>query len=393
MVYIIRYKNKILCFYHDGNSIMQKKFSSGQWSMPQIIFNNARVDYTINITNGQINLFCQNNLGNAFLCTYKNNNWQSKTIFQNQFNYPLQIHPLINKSNFSLLYNMPADKNNFYLAINKLKDNRWQPSIQIDKLYGLENFCVQRISDNHLLVFYMTKMDEITLGYREITPERQSNFHTIHSTYYKITDTSFLSTNDSIHALYTVKNMFTKQIVYRKKASNSFSKPIVLFENPNIKNNLLLIIKNELYALWTINEKIYSAVSKDNGFTFQSPIVYNENFSYLQRAIYLSDEKMSEENFFAREVYVEKSNPWQIKFLPNIQKKFYQLQSDETLQSQTYRTNSPKTNEIINKLKNQLDMKDSQLAEKNKQIYNLTNLLKSKNDEIISLTLPKKLKE
>lgn len=236
-------------------------------------------------------------------------------------------------------------------------------------------------------------MDEITLGYREITPERQSNFHTIHSTYYKITDTSFLSTNDSIHALYTVKNMFTKQIVYRKKASNSFSKPIVLFENPNIKNNLLLIIKNELYALWTINEKIYSAVSKDNGFTFQSPIVYNENFSYLQKAIYLSDEKMSEENFFAREVYVEKSHPWQIKFLPNIQKKFYQFQSDETLQSQTHRTNSPKTNEIINKLKNQLDMKNSQLAEKNKQIYNLTNLLKSKNDEIISLTLPKKRKE
>lgn len=377
MIYIVRYENKILCFYHDGKNIMLKHNNTAS-----VIFNDARRDYSINISSGQLNLFCQNNFGNIFLCTYKNNNWQRKIILQNQFNYPLRIYPLIDKNNFSLLYNMPANKNNFYLVINKLQENRWQPSIKIDELYGLQNFCVQRISDNHLLVFYMTKTDAINLGYREITSTRQSDFHLIHSTYYKITDTAFLTTNDSIHILYTVKNMFTKQIVYCKKQAH-LSKPMVLFENPNITNNLLFIVKNELYALWTINEKIYIAVSKDNGFTFHNPIVSSEFFANIQKAVYLSDELMHEENFFYREIYVDKNNPWQIKL--DIQKNFAQTNN---------LPKPPKTsNEIINKLKNQLEMKERQLAEKNNQILNLTNLLKNKNDEIISLCSEKKSKK
>lgn len=389
MIYIIRFKNKLLCFYHDGNCIMLKKFSEGKWSMPEIIFNNAWPEYTVNISDSQINLFCQNNSGNAFLCTYKNNNWQSKIILQNQFNYPLQIHPLVDKNNFSLIYNIPADKNNFYLVINKLKENRWQPSIQIDKLYGLENFCLQRLNDDHVITFYMTKSAEINLGYREITSANQSDFHIIHSTYYKITDTSFLTSSDSIHTLYTVKNMFTKQIAYCRK-TDSFLKPIVLFENPNIKNNLLLIIKNDLYALWTVNEKIYAAISKDNGFTFSAPVIFQENNSQIQKAFYLSDERMREENFFCRQIYVNKNNPWQVKFLPNVQKKFYDFENAQQSENPTPKINTPQINEIISKLKNQLDLKNQQLIEKDKQIFNLTNLLKNKNDEIISLCSEKK---
>ena len=38
-------------------------------------------------------------------------------------------------------------------------------------------------------------------------------------------------------------------------------------------------------------------------------------------------------------------------------------------------------------------MKERQLAEKNNQILNLTNLLKNKNDEIISLCSEKKSKK
>lgn len=390
MNYIVRYKGKILCFYHDGNSIMLKEFLNGQWSNPFLIFNDAKNEYTINISDDQINLFCQNSAGNPFLCTYKNNAWQNKIILQNQFNYPLQIHPLMDKKDFSLFYNMPADKNNFYLVINKLKENRWQPSVQIDKSYGLDNFCVQRLGNNHLIVFYMTNSDGINLGYREISSTQQSKFHIIHSTYYKITDAAFLTTTDTIHSLYTVKNMFTKQIVYRKKQDVSFSKPIVLFESPNINNNLLMEVKNNLYAAWMVNNKIYVSISKDDGFTFSVPKIHNESFSNLAKAKYLTDEKMSEENFFIREVYVEKEQPWQIIFMPDMQKDFFQIQ--DGLQNQLHKKNEPRTDEIISKLKNQLDMKNNQLAQKDKQIYNLTNLLKNKNDEIISLSIAKKNK-
>ena len=288
MTHIIFFEGQLLCFYFDyaNNNIMLKKYldKNNTWSVPSVIFNNALDTYTINIYFNQINLFCQNRFGNVFLCSYKNNSWQSKIILQSRFNYDLKIYPIININNlnqdFCLLYNTPADKNNFYLVMSQLKNNRWQPLAQIDKIYSLKNFCVQdlnlNLNNNYLIAFYITlkKSNEINLGYREITSNQQSDFNIIHSTYYKITDTCFLVTNNSIHSLFTIKNLFTRQLIYKKKQGDYFSKPIVLFESTNINNNLLLIIKNNLYVCWTINNKIYFCVSKDNGLSFDKPKIY-----------------------------------------------------------------------------------------------------------------------
>ena len=425
MTHIIFFENQLLCFYYDydNNNIMLKKYldKNNTWSTPSVIFNNALDTYTINIYFNQINLFCQNRFGHAFLCSYKNNNWQSKIILQSQFNYDLKIYPMININNlnqdFYLLYNIPADKNNFYLVINQLKNNRWQPLAQIDKIYSLKNFCVQNINNNYLIAFYikLKKSNEINLGYREINSSKQSDFNIIHSTYYKITDTSFLVTNNSIHSLFTIKNLFTKQLIYKKKQGDYFSKPIILFDSPNINNNLLLIIKNNLYACWTINNKIYFCISKDNGLNFSKPQVFMSNTFELEKAIFLSDKNLDlnknleQQDFFCREVYINKNNPWEIKFLfdldPDIKKNLFSLDhkyknqnqnniyQQDLAQKQEFNINSLNTQEIINKLKNQLEIKNKQLIQKDKQILELTNLLKSKNDEIIALCVTKKNKK
>ena len=93
MTYIVRFKNQIFCFYYAINSknIMLKKNINNKWSEPTIIFRDACPEFTINIYDNTINLFCQNNLGNIFLCSYqtqinydKNYIWQNKMILQSQ---------------------------------------------------------------------------------------------------------------------------------------------------------------------------------------------------------------------------------------------------------------------------------------------------------------------
>ena len=116
------------------------------------------------------------------------------------------------------------------------------------------------------------------------------------------------------------------------------------------------------------------------------------------------------QDFFCREVYVNKNNPWEIKFLfdldPDIKKNLFSSNNkaknnacynkNQNVSGQKINIaniNNPNAEQIINKLKNQLDIKNKQLIQKDKQILELTNLLKNKNDEIISLCAIKKKQE
>ena len=385
--YIISFQGQLFSFYHDAENIIQEKIFpvNNKKTPPKIIIGDAKQNFSIDIINNQIYLFAQKKSGELILCLYKNNSWQQKNILRLKFNYELKIYPLIQKTNshqnFFLLYNIPSpEKNNFYLTLSKLQDNRWQVLNQIDKFYDTKNFFIQKLNSHHALIFYKTKSNsgEINLGYREINSELQTDFYNIYSSFQDISDLNFLTTDNSIHALFINQNFFTRQLIYKRKQDKFFSKPIILFQDPNINNPLLLIIKNNLYALWTINDKIYFCMSNNNGFIFDTPKIYSSNNFSITKAIYLSDQNQNQKSFFCRELYINKNYPAEIKFLPDL--------TDDFFQAKNFPHESQETNQIqINTLKNQLNLKNKQLEIKNKQILDLTNLLKNKNQEIISL--------
>ena len=386
--YIISFKSHLFSFYYDSENIVQEQisFKSQKKTPPKIIFSGAKKNFSANIFNNQVNLFTQNKSDDIFLCTYKNNFWQQKKILQHKFNYELKIYPFISQNklqhDFFLLYNIPAtEKNSFYFALNQLKNNRWEFLKRVDKFYDIKNFFVQKLNSQHALIFYKTKLNsgEITFGYREINLNQQTDFYNIYSGFQDIPYANFLTTHNSIHSLFVVQNIFTRQLIYKRKQNKFFSKPVNLFRNPNINNPLLLIIKNNLYALWTIQNKIYFCVSDNNGFTFTNPQIYSSNNQEITKAIYLSDKNLDPQNFYCREIYVNKNSPCEIKFLPDLINNFHQEQN--YCQQQKFETDQMQ----INKLKNQINIKNKQLEIKNKKIMDLTTVLKNKNQEIISL--------
>ena len=430
--YIVKAKNnRLLCFYSDiKNNIFFKEYINQNWTDEKLVISDVQNYFTVNLSqNGDIYIFCQSENGDIVLCHYFNNTFKSRVIFQNTYDKKskLLFNSLINNDGLTLIYNIPTKNlQEHILAKKSLIEKTWLQSQNIDNLFiNTDNlFQIKNISPDCFYVFYQKKEKELQLGYREINKNNIGDFNIFCKTNYNILEQSFLVLSDTIHIIYVVKTMFLNQLIYIKKDARGFSKPIIIYEGYKIKNCSLCIINKKLYINWSINNSLYYCVSENNGESFLNLLKYKNITCYeLDKAHFLSFDKLNENYFICDEIYVDFNNPSNIQFIDKMFPTFYEYCSNkQDINQKNYEPkkqfkmidnfmdnfdnnfienfkNSEQNNfnQIIEQkaefsqqdtnyiLQNRIKNMEMELTEKTKQILNLNNIIQTKNNERIQI--------
>lgn len=333
--YIVRTDdNVIISFLYTPNTgISMKTFLKGKWHKSKVIIRDVRELYTVNLCeNGDIYLFCQSINGDIIFCRNSKNEdfWHQKVILENNAKSVQNIifNSIVTKSGINLIYNIPAEsKNTYYLMSQKLNsDAKWSNAVKIDKIVGFYDgiFQLQMRNDRHGIIFYKKFDSKNCIGYREVNSECIGEFNLIYSSNFLFGDCTFLTAEKTIHFLYTVKNVFSSKVIYKKKDSTGVKEAVVIGEGQQINNCLLMIVKNRLFAFWCNSDKLFYCFSDDDGNSFSQPSKYRRKFCLNpKKAAYLSYANMKESRFFLRNAFVDSTNPKDIQIVSDLYEEFY----------------------------------------------------------------------
>ena len=420
--------NKLYSFYYTAeNGISLRINENKRWGRPISLVLDAQEYFTVNLgSDGKFYIFYLDREGSVRLCTNNINNRQSAAPHVPGRDQSFTTRPIMDKSDINgkyyhavvsgkginLIYESKNEEGADCIVSQKLEGGtRWSGKETIDRHYPGNNggLNLQAVSDDHALLFYQTRRPDAHVGYRELNMEKTGTFNTFHISSNPIAGSSYLTTTECIHFLYTVKTMFSYQLIYRRRHGDGLTAAVVVSEAARIDNCLLFIVNNRIYACFMNNNHPYICTSDDDGATFSRPQRYRSKFCDTPaKAAFIFQDPLKENEFCAREVYVDSLNPWDVQILPDLYDDFYPAASaypasaqapaqgqnpDLNSRPQSQRggatsdnyvgtaENQPSEAEmyygadlpIEAKLKNQLDMARRQAADKDRQIHLLQN--------------------
>lgn len=323
-IYIIKRGDSILSFYYGENkSIYMQKLYNNNIEKVKVIEN--VLDYfSVSLNkNDEIYIFCQSQQGNIMILKSKKNDFEALSLFDQDFkisNRTICV-PLFFENNISVIFNSLTENNREnYISIKTLiQQNNWTKTENID-IFSISNnniFEAQKINEQDAIIVYEKRDKDIQLGFKEIINGKISPFNIIHRTGYQVVDFSFLSLDNKIHFIYIVKNLFSSQVIYRRKDENGISAPIILYEGQKVKNCNIAFIENKLYCMYVINNSLFYCISNDLGKTFLGVSKYKKNFNQdIIKCNFITS--VNTKGIYLNEVYVDYKNPLNIQFIPEI---------------------------------------------------------------------------
>lgn len=327
-IYILKENNNICAFYYGENkSIYTQKVRNNQIFKEKII-DNCLNYFSVSLDKeGKIYIFNQDLDGNIILATSKNidTDFNIFNLVQNENNTTnlTFLNPLFFENNISLIFNKNANnnsKNNFLSVKTMWENNKWSEAENID-IFSIGNSCIyeiENINEKDAILVYEKKDNELQLGFKEIIDGKISPFYQIHKTGFQIVDFSVLTVNEEVHFLYILKNLFSSQVVYRKKNSYGLTNPIVLFEGQKLRDCCIFLIENKIYCTCISGNSIIYSISNDFGNNFSNQMYYKKLVNQdIVKAKFLSKNN-KEKSTILNHIYVDYKNPISVQFIPDI---------------------------------------------------------------------------
>ena len=323
--------SRLQCFFHAADTgVCVRIHENGAWGKPRVLLQGAREVFSVNMAeDGRLYVFAQDERGNMHLCTSSaeaSDEWNDQTILRSQMSTAQGtcFHALISDVGLHLVYNMPTGEGRGQQMVSQRLgvNGGWEAANRLGGVMpvGGQLFQTQMAGSRHMLLFYQSCNPDCALGYREIAPDRIGEMHILHTTGYQITDASFVTLPDALHALYIVKSSFSSQLIYRRRDGAGLSDPVVIWEAQRAESCLLFFSEGRLTACCLSNGQVFSCMAKENG-TFSWPTRVRMSFATEpMKAVYLSalaESAASTGSFFCREVYVDKARPWEMQ-LPGV---------------------------------------------------------------------------
>lgn len=328
-------KNEILYFYYGAEkAIYYKKYEKGYLLDAVKIIDQVGDNFEVDFyKTGEIYLLCQALNGDIILCKEEKEGFVKRNILKLDVTrrYKMEFKTLLNETDMTLIYNIPIENSKDELLVKRNigRDKTWTDADGIDSFspFNLSLYKTQKVKNDHIVVLYQKKERESILGYREVTPNKFTSFNIFHKTSHQITDQTFLATKDYIHFLYVVKNIFTSQIIYRRRDDKGFSNPIVLYEGTKIRSCSLGIIKGVLHAFWIIGSNLFFATSNDSGDTFSNNAKNSKWISNNSRKVeFISFEKSGD--FIFNELYIDANDFTNIQFIRDQYPDFFKTEEN-----------------------------------------------------------------
>ncbi|GHU51470.1 hypothetical protein AGMMS49975_04960 [Clostridia bacterium] len=318
-IYIVRQNSRVYCFYYDekyAGAVRFRVYENGKWSESRDVFLSCGRNFTVNVAK-KIMVFCEDRAGNVALCYVYNDIVTSRIIFKSPYD-GIIFNAILFGETMRLIYGN--------ISSRTFSNHIWGDAVELDAAEQ-SPYILQETGANHALVFYQKNTEVISYGYREITTTQHGKFNPYYQNSIPIYTQSILTTQTAIHIAYVLKGVFSSKLVYKKKETTEFSAPSLLFEAPSIENISVYFAEDVLYIGFISNNALFTIESRDRGDTFCAPELYPNKFcqntSNVTKAAYLSDTELSESKFFARELYVDKTRPWDIQILPDLREDFF----------------------------------------------------------------------
>lgn len=333
--YIVKDKNNqtLVFYYGEEKSVYLQNLDN---NFRKKIISNVLDCFTVSTDkNKEIYITCQNYSGEVIICK-ESENFKSKILFKNENNNNHQtvFKPLFLNSSISFLYNSSVSESKTdYISVKTLIENKGftkPENIDIFSPFSNNIFNLEKIDENNFVLIYQKRERELQLGYKEISNGKIGNFVPIHKTGYQLVDYSYLVCDEVIHFIYIIKNMFSNQVIYKRKDEAGMSSSVVLYEGQKTKSCNISLIKNRLYCMFTINQSLYYTVSDDFGNIFSSISKYKKMFNEnTVKGNFIS--KLPKEDLVLNEVYINTESPLSIEFLPEFYPEFFNLKSSKNV--------------------------------------------------------------
>lgn len=312
---IIKTKDKdLLKFsYDDEIGIFYETINNNKKSKKNIILKQSfKYFYVTEDFNRNVNLICQDIIGNITLCILEDDTWKFKTLFciKHNFIMPINVKGFYLNKDFKFLFNSDNDLKNIYFKdkFNTSLEKIYSENNNIDIDYSIlegSNYISLII---HSISFEMYKL--ILKSFKK-GEDIWSENKIVYITNQLYVDTSYYISNNIVHFLLAINEGKRKSIIYKNinlDKSEKLQRETIIFESSDISSCLIIQIKEVLWALWISNDKIYGCYSMNFGEDFSKPSVYKIlNEESIKKVIYI-------ENCEKKEIYINEKND-NIKFL------------------------------------------------------------------------------
>ena len=352
--------NRDLYFFYPSNNLSTlhcRIWRDGRLLPESTLHTGIKMPYSVFHQEGRLHVFCQNTQNNTLLLTSKKDEWHSRVVLQ-KGNDGVFITPMPSEDGLCILYNGFAEADTSCLFKRLCTPaGEWRQAEVIDRFapFPVIPYEAQATGPDHLILFYQTCAEECQVGYREITTKRTGPFHRFLNIRGTLMDSSYLTTLEDVHMLMIVKTAFSCQLLYRKKTEDVFTPEILLWEAPRIEQCLLTIVKDKLYAACMIGGKLHCAVSADYGDNFAPMGIYKRKFCAEPVKANLVMQTNTK-GYFARQVYVDRTAPWDVQMIPDLYPDFYPAKAEESIQLKELK-------DSLATAQRALDAKDRQIME------------------------------
>ncbi len=313
--YIIRSNENIFSVYNENNCIYQRERTASGWGEPNIIASNIGKSFSlIHSTTGEPLILCQDKAGNLILA---GSGKPHKTVLRNTSGIIKNphIYGYINSSTMRIFYNRDYIKDSCLTEQHRREDGSWSSPAVIDCCISEEKMTKLINIEKNYILFYLKKVPEQQIGYREIGTHTIGEFKLLYSTGYKISDYSLAVTEEEIHMAAVINTNRLSRLIYVKKNSNGISKAIMLYEG--LINLCHISIQSSKITIFFSTHKGNSKVTSfDMGASFKR-IEAAQPFSFT-KSVFVDYTKQIPDNFVACELLTDTVYPYNVKMCPFI---------------------------------------------------------------------------
>jgi len=331
--YVARLRDEgLVSIYSDKKGIMARFFENGSWGDAQLLLEEALPSFTAEFDDsGSLCIFAQSRESDIVRISYNGTRLSQRTVLSGQSSnkYNMRVQQL---QSGSLVYNVPADGSKFKLIMQSAEEGGWGEPEEIATAPALPGhdgaFELQLINKGHGLVFYSSENNVI--GYKEISPTQTCEFIPISRPGEIVLDCSFLTLQSGVYVVYVIANLFSQRLLYRRKVSEKFSEPIILWEGMRIEKPMISEINREIWAHWLFGENLYIAKAEESN----SPHEATPKAAKLMGSAEVYTQKFCKRPVVAsyivsgdglRNIYVDSARPWDVQILPDVLPTFYPI--------------------------------------------------------------------
>lgn len=304
---IVRAKENILIKFswNEEIGIYYEIINNNKIIKRYIIINNSFKYFDISMDlDNNINIICQNEVGDIVLYRLIKNIWKYKKLF---YINKVSITPTKIKSFFKenyYIFTLDSDTQSIYIRNNLGEINRLyydKNNIDIDF-----NILLGKRYSNLIINSSSFNMDKILIKIFDENKNKWNNEQLIYVSKNTYIDKSYWLEDNKLHFLILIKEKNFKSVIYKNidVNKNGLQKEIIIFKHEEISSCIITTINSVLWAVWISENKIYASYSINLGEDFSEPKIYRYiNNEEIEKIGVLENNNIKETYF-----YEEKKN-------------------------------------------------------------------------------------